>query len=684
MYIVQPVSPLWYASLNTDDVGIHSNAWHRGGIAHTLSLIVKPEDSDAPPPVDVVLHDHRAPDLCISMPDRTALFGPDDFASGRPHISGRFTEAGHFAGQVSFAGHASRPFHWAPPAGTQPPGVPCSLRLTRMVKGHWESGWLKCERFGGIIVYRNGLRVLPYGQNRACELLDDRVDASLVSGLYCEVHLPSDTPLNEKTGREGFRDSIPFQSWKTLLAMFLQDLGANVFPDQQNFHKPSAGSHSTQTVSSDADKLQAARSHLQAAPEAVRNALQLPDPARGRQTLEDIAHSLNTAPVGSSDPSLRQAEASLKGQRDIFRTECLLPAIRQVDLRALADMDPDAKRAWFTSGIQGTCDEALSRMHTAAGRARSAGDEALHRSRSALAQAFDERDGWESLFPSQSPEDDVILEQWRDLHLVPDGDGWIPSPSEVLAALEGECDRLRHMDDATAELRQMGMAVHIIEHEFISCYRSLSHHAQRLKNFTADMESFTRMCDGIASDVQSLGNMVHLLGDLMLSHKYGHRNWQAPRKGTSIHQILSSLFAHSLRQTKAELVATPAFRSQDWGELGNNLSVFTALVDNALFWMRDQKGPRVVCLDCCDADSIVVSDTGPGIRDADREAVFALGFTRKPRGRGLGLPYARAVLNRIDWELTLAPPLRTRSSHSTGCRLRIRRRRTPGSGSTMH
>ena len=49
-----------------------------------------------------------------------------------------------------------------------------------------------------------------------------------------------------------------------------------------------------------------------------------------------------------------------------------------------------------------------------------------------------------------------------------------------------------------------------------------------------------------------------------------------------------------------------------------------------------------------------VSDTGPGVPAQDREAIFELGFTRKPGGRGLGLYISKDVLNREHFELKVS------------------------------
>ena len=58
-------------------------------------------------------------------------------------------------------------------------------------------------------------------------------------------------------------------------------------------------------------------------------------------------------------------------------------------------------------------------------------------------------------------------------------------------------------------------------------------------------------------------------------------------------------------------------------------------------------------LDVVDGE-MVISDSGPGIQDRDRDSVFELGFARKPSGRGLGLYISREVLRRVGYTIDVS------------------------------
>ncbi len=74
------------------------------------------------------------------------------------------------------------------------------------------------------------------------------------------------------------------------------------------------------------------------------------------------------------------------------------------------------------------------------------------------------------------------------------------------------------------------------------------------------------------------------------------------------------------------------------------------LIDNSIFWIAREKGPgrggriHVRLEPLQHGFKLLVSDDGPGVREADRTRIFEPYFTRKPNGMGLGLYIARLVI----------------------------------------
>jgi two-component system CitB family sensor kinase len=91
------------------------------------------------------------------------------------------------------------------------------------------------------------------------------------------------------------------------------------------------------------------------------------------------------------------------------------------------------------------------------------------------------------------------------------------------------------------------------------------------------------------------------------------------------------------------------------------LTIIGNLVDNAIEALAGQPAPReiTVSLDDTDGVHITVGDTGPGIPDADLDAVFLDGYsTKAARGgmrRGLGLALVHRIVRRAGGSVTVQP-----------------------------
>jgi signal transduction histidine kinase len=124
--------------------------------------------------------------------------------------------------------------------------------------------------------------------------------------------------------------------------------------------------------------------------------------------------------------------------------------------------------------------------------------------------------------------------------------------------------------------------------------------------------------------------------------------------GSNIATYLNDLFRERLESQEIKLTPSQAFRDMVIvGYPSTFYPVFINLVDNAMYWLRDHPIPREIKLDAR-GNSFIVSDNGPGVSRRDRDAVFELGFTRKPGGRGMGLYISREVLKKDNYELLLS------------------------------
>lgn len=227
--------------------------------------------------------------------------------------------------------------------------------------------------------------------------------------------------------------------------------------------------------------------------------------------------------------------------------------------------------------------------------------------------------------------------------------GYLIGNAEITAALEDEVLALRERAEADLELTQLGMAIDIINHEFANIIRAIRNNLRKLKAWT-DVNPKLRP---IYKDIND--SFTHLDGYLALFTPLNRRLYRTAVDitGSNIATYLEDLFKERLEAHDISLTPSQAFRNKTIiGYPSTIYPVFINLIDNAIFWLKDHPRPREIKLDA-KGDTFIVSDNGPGISNRDREAIFELGFTKKPGGRGMGLYISREVLKKENYQLQL-------------------------------
>ena len=96
----------------------------------------------------------------------------------------------------------------------------------------------KLDRIGGLYIYRDGIRVQPYGDSDF-DWLDIERNRTLGAAYYFYsyrrmfgfvglTHGENDA-LSEKAGREGFRDNLAYRQLRSILMNFFQQTAGDFF-----------------------------------------------------------------------------------------------------------------------------------------------------------------------------------------------------------------------------------------------------------------------------------------------------------------------------------------------------------------------------------------------------------------------------------------------------------------------
>jgi signal transduction histidine kinase len=201
-----------------------------------------------PPAIETAFRDHKSADLVDDLIESGEFFTPEEFLHADHHIQGVFDEFGTFRGTVNVYGTPTEG-HVVPwrAAGLPTACGPFQLNLavvqgertaTRMPPDEWAQMVRKLSRIGGLYIYKDGVRVLPYGNNDYDYLDIERNRTKSASYYYfsyrrifgvIELEGGTNAALTEKAGREGFRENLAYRQFRHILKNFFVQMAADFF-----------------------------------------------------------------------------------------------------------------------------------------------------------------------------------------------------------------------------------------------------------------------------------------------------------------------------------------------------------------------------------------------------------------------------------------------------------------------
>ena len=212
---------------------------------------------------------------------------------------------------------------------------------------------------------------------------------------------------------------------------------------------------------------------------------------------------------------------------------------------------------------------------------------------------------------------------------------------EELNDLRVELDRLN-------SLAQLGIAVEIVGHELQSYDDIIGSALNRLPKDLRD----TPAVKDIEFGYEGLTDQLRFLSPLRLAGQKIQR-WVS---GAEMADYVGEFFAITLVKNKITFSTTEEFRRfRVFDQPSRLYPVFINLLNNSIYWVGlSSNDDRRIAIGLIDHD-VVVSDNGPGVDSEDVDSLFTLFFTRKARGgRGVGLYLCRANLtaggHRISYE----------------------------------
>ena len=212
------------------------------GFSNTMTL-------DSQTAIHTSFRDHKTDEFAEDLIAEDEFFTPDEFQNADHRMSGVFDEFGQFRGEISIYGEtiAGHVIPWSGGRGARTLCGPFSIDFAAFegenkhsTIPHEEYGRLsrKAEQLGGLYIYRNGIRVLPYGDTDY-DWLDIEFRRTKSAYYYYFSHrkmfgaVKLDAEINrqlhEKAGREGFQENKAYRQFRSILQNFFLQMAADFF-----------------------------------------------------------------------------------------------------------------------------------------------------------------------------------------------------------------------------------------------------------------------------------------------------------------------------------------------------------------------------------------------------------------------------------------------------------------------
>lgn len=540
----------------------------------------------------------------------------------------------------------------------------------------------------GFLIYRNGLRVLPYGREDN-DFFEIEYWRSISFGreywsarrMFGRIALSRELNpnLRDKAGREGFIDNRTKKALRVIVRNILKTVAYEFYGSSSDLRKSQ--------LPLIKEKNQTARAEAERKVLATKTAKKF----RGR-----LKKNLPTLLKIYETTRVKVSELTIETEADLERVQELINEINETlsDLRitgapAKLGSSEDDYRLFRSTFAE--CQELTKRLAEARAEAiehikPAKPDEIAERQLQSLASQLQARlRGWrksigtvqaseqqriDELFSKSNKEFhalamplvgqvrlghldlDTALEKMTEIHLTLDEE-YEDSFQSYLDALElmsesvnveliarqGTADNIVLRDDLNRlnQVAQLGVTVEILGHELSANERMIRAGLRQVK--ASGKVPGTLL---IETGFEALSNQLEFLSPLKVSGNRARKTIT----GLEIVEYLREFFEVSLNSREILIEATEEFERFKIVEQRSRLyPVFVNLVNNSIYWMVNSQtdGPRIKF--SVHEGKIIISDNGPGIDSLDQQNLFKMFFTRKASGgHGIGLYLCRVNL----------------------------------------
>ncbi|WP_217492151.1 ATP-binding protein [Veronia pacifica] len=187
-----------------------------------------------------------------------------------------------------------------------------------------------------------------------------------------------------------------------------------------------------------------------------------------------------------------------------------------------------------------------------------------------------------------------------------------------------ESTKLKKQVEQVNALAQLGISIEIIGHEIEGFDLTMERGLKALGESTLDNHQ-TNDLSKVVQAHQSLSDSWRFLSPLKLSGE----KVRVMLTGDDIYSYVNSFFKSRLEKADIKFSQTDSFKNLSIYEMPSRIyPVFINLVNNSRYWVKDtEESEKLITLDVKD-NLVYVSDNGPGVHPEDVDELFSISFPR--------------------------------------------------------
>jgi len=244
-FLIRPNNPVLADDIDSSDDGEEATPLEKVLLGFSNTML-----PDRPSPaIRAEFWDHLGDGTERDVIGDSVFFTPEEFASADHEIDGVFDAHGQFDGTVSVYRQPARAYTvaWSGSTGRRTECGPFRLRFayvqgslkdSRLPPDQWAALSSKLNKIGGLYIYRDGIRILPYGNSDFDFLGIERRRTKRASDWFfsyrrlfgaVEITYADNGNLVEKAGREGFRTNRAYREFVDMLESVFKRVALDFF-----------------------------------------------------------------------------------------------------------------------------------------------------------------------------------------------------------------------------------------------------------------------------------------------------------------------------------------------------------------------------------------------------------------------------------------------------------------------